>query len=148
MEILQRIKELIEKKGYNQTSFSDAIGISQSTIATYFAKNRYPKYDTLHAILVTFTDVSAEWLMRGEGEMFISDRLPALQGNETEGEEDLHVLLAKREAELEDLKQEHIRLLGQLEFMEEYNMKVVRRMGKAEKELEQLRGDSEKKDIG
>lgn len=147
MGIIQRLRDLIDAKGYNVNSFAKEIGIKQRTLNNYVLLNRLPAYETLHAILDKCPDVSAEWLMRGDGPMFIADRLPEFTGAESESEENLHVLLAHREAELEELKREHIKLIGQLEFMEEYNMKVVRRMGKAEKELEQLRGES-KKDIG
>lgn len=148
MEILQRIKELIVAKGMNINSFSKEINVAQTTLNTYIRLNRYPAYETLHSILTTFPDVSAEWLMRGEGPMFVSDRLPVMRGDESDSEEDLHVLLAQREAELEDLKLEKMRMLGQLEFMEEYNIKIAGKLSRAEKELETLRGSNRKKDIG
>ena len=148
MEINQRIKALIEVKGFNVNSFSIKIGISQRTMSNYILLDRFPAYKTLHAILTTFTDVSAEWLMRGEGSMFVSDRLPVMRGDETDSEEDLHVLLAQKEAELEDLKMEKMRMLGQLEFMEEYNIKIAGKLSRTEKELETLRGSNKKKDIG
>lgn len=148
MEIVQRIKELIKEKELTVNSFSKEIGIGQVTLNNYIRLNRYPAYETLHAILTRFPDVSAEWLMRGEGPMFVSDRLPVMRGDESDSEEDLHVLLAQKEAELEDLKLEKMRMLGQLEFMEEYNIKIAGKLSRAEKELETLRGSNKKKDIG
>lgn len=148
MEIVQRIKELIKEKELTVNSFSKEIGIGQVTLNNYIRLNRYPAYETLHAILTRFPDVSAEWLMRGEGPMFVSDRLPVMRGDESDSEEDLHVLLAQKEAELEDLKLEKMRMLGQLEFMEEYNIKIAGKFSRAEKELETLRGSNRKKDIG
>ena len=148
MEILLRIKQLIDSKGFTVNSFSHEIGIAQTTLSTYFTKNRYPAYETLHAILHRFTDVSAEWLMRGEGNMYITNGLPSFRGDETESEEDLHVALARCRAELEDSQNENVKLLGQLEFMEEYNMKVVGKLNKANEELTKLRGEKSKKDIG
>lgn len=148
MEIVQRITELIKEKGFTVNSFSKEIGIQQRTLNNYVQFNRYPAYETLHAILTRFPDVSAEWLMRGEGPMFVSDRLPVMRGDESESEEDLHVLLAQKEAELEDMKLEKMRMLGQLEFMEEYNIKIAGKLSRVEKELETLRGSNKKKDIG
>lgn len=148
MEIILRIKGLIKEKGMTVNSFSKEIGIGQVTLNNYIRLNRYPAYETLHAILTRFPDVSAEWLMRGEGPMFVSDRLPVMRGDESDSEEDLHVLLAQKEAELEDLKLEKMRMLGQLEFMEEYNIKIAGKLSRAEKELETLRGSNRKKDIG
>ena len=148
MEILQRIKRLIDAKGLNTNAFALRIGIAQTTLSTYFTKNRYPAYETLHAILYTFPDVSAEWLMRGEGDMFICDELPVIRGDESELEENLHVALAQCRAKLEDSQNENMKLLGQLEFMEEYNLKVVGRLNAALKKVEDLSGVKSKKDIG
>ena len=147
MEILQRIKSLIEIKGYNINSFSKKIGIAQVTLNNYFRLNRLPAYETLHAILHTFPDVSAEWLMRGEGDMFICDGLPVIRGDESDSEENLHVLLAQCRGKLEDSQNENMKLLGQLEFMEEYNLKVVGKLNAALKKIEDLSGVKSKKDI-
>lgn len=148
MEILQRIKELIEAKECSVNSFAKKIGIGQTTLNTYLKLDRYPAYETLHAILHTFPDVSAEWLMRGEGDMFICDGLPVIRGDESESEENLHVALAQCRGKLKDAQEENIRLLGQLEFMEEYNLKVVGRLNAALKKVEDLSGVKSKKDIG
>ena len=149
MEILQRIKRLIDEKGLNTNAFALRIGIAQTTLSTYFTKNRYPAYETLYAILHTFPEVSAEWLMRGEGPIYITDDLPVLRGDETEEEKNLHVALAQCRAKLEDSQNENVKLLGQLEFMEEYNLKVANKYNKVREELEKLQGKKEsgKKDI-
>lgn len=149
MEILQRIKELIEAKGCSVNSFAKKIGIGQTTLNTYLKLDRFPAYETLHAILHTFPDVSAEWLMRGEGDMFICDGLPVFRGDESESEENLHVALAQCRAKLKDSQNENVKLLGQLEFMEEYNLKVANKYNKVCEELDKLQGKKEsgKKDI-
>lgn len=147
MEIVQRIKDIIKSKDCTVNSFAREIGIAQRTLNNYVLLGRYPSYETLHAILHRYPDVSAEWLMRGEGEMFICEGLPKFRGDETESEEDLHVALAKCRAELEDSQNENVRLLGQLEFMEEYNLKVASKLNKARMELEKLQGKENKKDI-
>ena len=147
MEILLRIRNLIESKGYTVNSFANEIGIAQTTLSTYFTKNRYPAYETKHAILHTFPDVSAEWLMRGEGNMYITDGLPVIRGDESESEEDLHAALARCRAELKDSQNENVKLLGQLEFMEEYNLKVAGKLREAQRKLDELQGEKKKKDI-
>lgn len=144
MEILQRIRELIDAKECNVSSFAKKIGIGQTTLNTYLKYDRYPAYETLHAILHTFPDVSAEWLMRGEGDMFICDGMPVIRGDESESEENLHVTLAQCRVELEEVRAENVRLLGQLEFMEEYNLKVVGKYNEVQKKLEALEGASKK----
>ena len=147
MEIVQRIKTLISEKNRTVNSFANEIGIAQRTLNNYVLLGRLPSYETLHAILHTFPDVSAEWLMRGEGDMLICDGLPVIRGDESESEENLHVALVQCRAKLEDAQEENIRLLGQLEFMEEYNLKVLGRLSSALKKVEDLSGVKSKKDI-
>ena len=147
MEILQRIKGIIEAKGYTVNAFALHIGIAQTTLSTYFTKDRFPAYETLYAILHTFPDISAEWLMRGEGSMFVCDGLPGFRGDETEDEENVHAALARCRGELKLSQEENVRLLGQLEFMEEYNLKLAGKYNKLRKELEKITGEKDKKDI-
>lgn len=144
MEILLRIRELIESRGLKVNSFANEIGIAQTTLSTYFTKNRYPAYETIRAILEVFPEVSAEWLMRGKGSMYICDDLPKFRGDETETEEDLHAALAKCRAELENSQNENVKLLEQLDFMEQYNLKIAGRYNKLQKRVDELEGNSKK----
>ena len=146
MKIVERLRLLIEDKGYNPKTFAEKIGMAQRTINNY-VNGRFPSYEAIHAILHTFPDVSAEWLMRGEGEMYICDGLPSFRGDETDDEENVHVALARCRGELKLAQEENIKLLGQLEFMEEYNLKLAGKYNKLRKELEKITGEKDKKDI-
>lgn len=68
MEIVQRIKDLVEEKfgARGATSFAKAIGVEQVTLSRYLNGSRSVSLDVVNAILNTFPDVSAEWLLRGE----------------------------------------------------------------------------------
>ena len=146
MKIVERLRLLIEDKGYNPKTFAEKIGMAQRTINNY-VNGRFPSYEAIHAILQTFPDVSAEWLMRGEGPMYICDGLPGFRGDETEDEENVHVALARCRGKLKLAEEENVRLLGQLEFMEEYNMKLASKYNKLRKEVENIKGEKDKKDI-
>lgn len=146
MKIVERLRLLIEDKGYNPKTFAEKIGMAQRTINNY-VNGRFPSYEAIHAILHTFPDVSAEWLMRGEGGMYICDGLPSFRGDETEDEENVHVALARCRGKLKLAEEENVRLLGQLEFMEEYNLKLASKYNKLRKEVENIKGEKDKKDI-
>lgn len=75
MEIVQRIKMLIEEKygTRGSTSFAKAIGVEQVTLSRHLNGSRNLSLDVVEAVLNTFKDVNAEWLIRGEGEMFIRE---------------------------------------------------------------------------
>lgn len=71
--ILQRIRELIVVKNMSENAFAKACGIGQKTLNSAFNRNADVKFSTLYQILSNFPDVSAEWLMRGKGDMFLRE---------------------------------------------------------------------------
>lgn len=72
--INQRIRELINSLGINDNQFAKTIGVTQSVIASMFSRNTEPSSKVLIAILNAYANLSAEWLMRGEGNMLKSDK--------------------------------------------------------------------------
>lgn len=78
MEIVQRIKDLVEEKfgARGATSFAKAIGVEQVTLSRYLNGSRSVSLDVVNAILNTFPDVSAEWLLRGENVKTITNERP------------------------------------------------------------------------
>lgn len=62
--LCQRVRELIYKEGVSVTSYAKSIGMAQATLNQQLVKHNL-QANTLLAILKTYPDVSAEWLMRG-----------------------------------------------------------------------------------
>lgn len=77
MEIVQRILDLVNEKAKSIRDFALLIGIPERTISTYLKTGRTPSLEAIDAILRTFPEVSAEWLLRGQGPMFIEQASPA-----------------------------------------------------------------------
>ena len=71
--VLQRIIDVFRTKSNSETQFAKMIGANQKTINQQFKKERSLSLDTVLGILSSFPDISAEWLLRGEGEMLKSD---------------------------------------------------------------------------
>lgn len=67
--IIQRINTICSKKAKSIRDFSSQIGINNSTLIQQLKGSRSLSLDTINAILFTFEDISAEWLLRGEGSM-------------------------------------------------------------------------------
>ena len=67
--MVNRISKLIESTGLNPTSFAAKIGVQQMTLWNQLNGKRKLSLETVMAILDNFPDVSAEWLMRGTGDM-------------------------------------------------------------------------------
>ena len=69
MEINQRVIEIVNGKAKSIRNFAFAIGVPERTINTYVKTERTPSLEVIDAILRKFPDISAEWLIRGEGNM-------------------------------------------------------------------------------
>ena len=67
--MVNRIIKLIESKGLNPTSFAAQIGVQQKTLWNQLNEKRKLSLDTIEAIIEKYPEVSAEWLMRGVGDM-------------------------------------------------------------------------------
>lgn len=71
--IIQRINTICSKKAKSIRDFSSQIGINNSTLIQQLKGSRSLSLDIVNAILFTFEDISAEWLLRGEGSMLTSE---------------------------------------------------------------------------
>ena len=70
MEIQDRIVSIIEAKGLNKKTFSEAVDIQPQTLHHIVGGRRtYPSYDVIRKILYTYSDISERWLLLGEGNM-------------------------------------------------------------------------------
>lgn len=70
-----RIKSLISHLGLSTRAFAINCGLRQNTLSNQLNGMRELSLSTIMAILTAYPDVSAEWLMRGAGEM-IKAELP------------------------------------------------------------------------
>lgn len=67
--IIQRFKKVAEKYNLSVTALGKLIGIHPSTLNRQFSGESSMSLNTIDAFLQHFKDISAEWLLRGEGEM-------------------------------------------------------------------------------
>lgn len=79
--INQRIKEIIKNSGKTINSYAVLIGISQPTLKACVDGDNNPRFDTLQKILKGDPMISAEWLMRGVGEMLLTENQPQHKAN-------------------------------------------------------------------
>lgn len=69
MTLLERIKEILRFSGLTVRAFSIKCGISQPTLDKQLKGLRGVSIESVSGILFAFPQISAEWLLRGEGEM-------------------------------------------------------------------------------
>lgn len=71
--INERIREIISLYRLSDRQFAIKIGVTQSVIGSMFQKGTEPSAKVIKLTLSTFEDISAEWLLRGKGEMLLSN---------------------------------------------------------------------------
>lgn len=67
--ISRQIKLLIEDLGMTVEELCQSISVPQASVESLFKHGTKPSLKVLAAILSTYPDISAEWLMLGEGEI-------------------------------------------------------------------------------
>lgn len=70
--VIQRLKIVVEQKRLSVTALGKLIGVHPSTLNRQFNGESAMTLSTIDAFLQYFGDVSAEWLLRGEGSMLKS----------------------------------------------------------------------------
>ena len=71
-DVLNRFVEFREQLGMSWNVFSSSIGMRQTTISNQILGLRSLSLDTILSTLSTYEELSAEWLLRGQGEMFLT----------------------------------------------------------------------------
>lgn len=73
-EIANRIRQLLQSRNLSVNAFSKLIGMEQVTVNRQLNGQRSPSLTLVCAILSHFTDVSAEWLLRGRDDMAVTPK--------------------------------------------------------------------------
>ena len=117
--MLERLRGVRASKAKSVNNFAKLIGMSQTTVNGIMLGSRGVSVDIIVAVLTAFPDISAEWLMRGEGEMLRSEEVAqnALISDETIAHyisaiKSYEILLASRDEQIRKLELELIQVKG------------------------------------
>ena len=72
--VIERLRTYLKNKGKKNREVASFIGISETTLNNKLNGTRSLDLDTLLNIVIHFEDLSVEWLLRGDGNMFKSDK--------------------------------------------------------------------------
>lgn len=72
-DYINRLSHVIRTKKLSVAAFAREIGMEQVTVNNYMLEKRRLSLDFITNILSAYPDISAEWLMRGEGDMIKSE---------------------------------------------------------------------------
>jgi len=87
------IELLVEALGLTVNSFEKAIGVTQSRISKIIKRKSGVSHDILNKILSTFPEVNPDWLLRGEGEMFLDIHSRRMKFTAASGLRLLHLIV-------------------------------------------------------
>lgn len=73
MNIASRLKKVLSFSNLSVRGFAIKCGISQKTLDNQIKGLRGISLDTIMSVLGVFPEVSAEWMMRGTGDMLIME---------------------------------------------------------------------------
>lgn len=66
--ITERVKKIMEDNELSSSQMADRIGVQRSAISHILSGRNKPSLDFILKVLDSFSDVSSEWLLRGEKE--------------------------------------------------------------------------------
>lgn len=127
-DVKQRVMDLIAIKADSVYSFAKQIKVAQTTISEYLNNGKKVSFTIIRAILDTFPDVSAEWLLRGTGNScFIEERdnIDIVRGDESLELKDAKATITRLNTENEALKKQIIELNAILEYQEKRIDKLI-----------------------
>ena len=117
--MLERLRGVRASKAKSVNNFAKLIGMSQTTVNGIMLGSRGVSVDIIVAVLTAFPDISAEWLMRGEGEMLRSEEaaqnaliLEETIAHYTSVVKSYEVLLANRDEQIRKLELELLQFKG------------------------------------
>lgn len=146
-EVRERILLIFNHFATNINKLSDGDTALRNRLTRQINNDAAITIDTISVVLSSFPDVSAEWLLRGKGEMLISDNLPKFHGLESDSELNVHASLARMTAELEEYKLRNLRLEAQKDYLQERNDDLVILNRMLQDELNKHQEPKKKKDI-
>lgn len=146
-EVRERIMLVFSRFATNINKLSDGDTALRNRLIRQINNDSAITIDTISVVLNSFPEVSAEWLLRGTGEMLFSETLPKFSGYETESEEDLKIQLSEALAELDEYKRQNMRLEAQVDYLQDRNDTLVITNRQLMDELNKYQQPKKKKDI-
>lgn len=105
-DIRERILNVFSYFATNINKLSDGDTALRNRLTRQINNDAAITIDTIKVLLNTYPEISAEWLLRGKGEMILSDNLPPIIGDESENDLDTHAQLAQAVAQVDALTKE------------------------------------------
>ncbi len=71
--VSERVGQYIEKKGISYYAFENSLGASRGSISKAVKEKKSIGSNVLETIMTVYPDINPNWLLTGQGEMFVSN---------------------------------------------------------------------------
>lgn len=116
--MIKRINLLIKNKAKSVREFAAMIGVQQNTLNQQLIGSRKVSLETISAILSSFDDISAEWLLRGKGNMYNTENsMPDIKTGDMQ--KIYETVVKDKDEQIEKMKAEINQLVGENSIMRE-----------------------------
>jgi maltooligosyltrehalose synthase len=124
----QRIVNLLSVKKITKTEFCKETSIPYQTIINIIGdRQTKPSFEILEKILTTYENINSDWLIKGKGEMFLSEVKTQTnkhpESRTSQWTEEWYATVEKLQEEVKLYKQE-------MEYFKTQNMKLTDMLGK------------------
>lgn len=117
-EVLQRILEVFRQSSISETQFAKRIGVNQKALNQQFKEERSLSLETVLSTLRAFEDISAEWLLRGKGNMYNTENsIPDIKTGDMQSV--YETVVRDKDEQIEKMKAEINQLIGENSIMRE-----------------------------
>jgi hypothetical protein len=141
-EVRERILLVFSTFATNINKLSDGDTALRNRLTRQINNDSAITIDSISVILNAFPEVSAEWLIRGKGEMILSDNLPPILGDESENDLDTHAKLAQARKEIDilyqeiaSLKEKNLKQAGCIEWQKDFISELIAEKTELEKKI-------------
>lgn len=87
VSVIERINATLKHFGKTPNGLANMLGMTPSTVNRQLKGDQALSSKVIEGVLTVFPDVSAEWLLRGKGEMLISEQITLAKMQDTKGGE-------------------------------------------------------------
>lgn len=105
MEINGRINQIIDRLGFNKSTFAAHVGVSQPIITHITNGRNNPGLEVIQKILSNCPEINPDWLIMGRGEMMLNNHLKEKLIKDLMSDLNNHII--KLEQEIFSLKEKY-----------------------------------------
>lgn len=126
--IRKRLNRLVRESGMSETAFAESVNLVQVTLNRQLSGKRGVSADTILSVLQNQKDLSAEWLLRGEGEMYKTTELPPVDVSSEESIEHSAEIarLVREKNEMADIIEAQAKEIARLQAQLDWASSIIK----------------------